>query len=96
MIFTLVNTDSLGNRIVLSDLPTTIGRDPTADVRLTDFWVGEFQCLLAQDEDRLTVLDLGNRIGTFVNGVRINWKAGLMLGDTLTVGRSHFVVENER
>jgi pSer/pThr/pTyr-binding forkhead associated (FHA) protein len=69
-----------------------IGRDAAAEVRLEDSWVGHYQCIIDEEEGRLRVLDLGSRNGTFVNGVRIR-RTELRPGDTLTVGRTDFVVQ---
>ena len=90
----LVSAGPPERRIVLDRLPAMLGRHASADVRLDDSWVGSFQCLLDQERGKLRVLDLGTRTGTFVNGVRIK-RAELRHGDTLTVGRTTFVVHYE-
>jgi pSer/pThr/pTyr-binding forkhead associated (FHA) protein len=79
-------------RIVVDRLPAMLGRDETAEICLADSWVGHFQCILDQEAGKLRVLDLGSRTGTFVNGVRVK-ATELMPGDTLTVGRTDFVVQ---
>jgi pSer/pThr/pTyr-binding forkhead associated (FHA) protein len=87
----LTSPDPLRDKIVLEGLPATIGRDDSADVCVEDPWVSRFHCILTDDDERPRVLDLGTASGTFVNGERIR-AADLLLGDTLTVGRSTFVV----
>ncbi len=91
---TLVSAGPTERRIVLDKLPAMIGRHVSSDIPLDDSWVGGFQCLLDQERGKLRVLDLGTRTGTFVNGVRIK-RAELRHGDTLTVGRTTFVVQYE-
>ena len=90
----LVSAGPPERRIALDALPAMIGRHASAEIALEDSWVGSFQCLLDQDHGKLRVLDLGTRTGTFVNGVRIK-RAELRHGDTLTVGRTTFVVHYE-
>jgi pSer/pThr/pTyr-binding forkhead associated (FHA) protein len=87
----LVRAGPPERRIVVDRLPAMIGRHVSADISLDDSWVGGFQCLLDEDRGKLRVLDLGTKTGTFVNGVRIK-RAELRHGDTLTVGRTDFVV----
>jgi pSer/pThr/pTyr-binding forkhead associated (FHA) protein len=87
----LVNIGPPERRIVLDNLPAMIGRDDSADISLRDSWVGWFQCILDQDEGKLRVLDLGSQNGTFVNGARVR-TAELKVGDTLTVGRTSYVL----
>jgi pSer/pThr/pTyr-binding forkhead associated (FHA) protein len=91
----LISARQPERRIALDSLPVMIGRDPSADVRLEDSWVGHYQCILDEDGDTLRVLDLGSRTGTFVNGTRIK-RSALLPGDVLTVGRTQFVVQYER
>ncbi len=81
-------------KIALSELPAMIGRDVTADVCMADSWVGRFQCMLDEEGGVLRVLDLGSRIGTFVNGQRVK-KATLLPGDVLTLGMTDYLVQYE-
>jgi pSer/pThr/pTyr-binding forkhead associated (FHA) protein len=90
----LLSAGSPQRRIEVRQLPAMIGRDESADIHLGDSWVGHFQCILDQEEGHLRVLDLGSRNGTFVNGRRVK-RADLMPGDTLTIGRTDFVVYYE-
>jgi pSer/pThr/pTyr-binding forkhead associated (FHA) protein len=85
---------SAGREIVLNDLPAIIGRSDTADICLNDTDTGEFQCIIEQDEGRLSVADIAGGLGTFVNGDSIT-NTVLMPGDRLTVGRSNFTVQYE-
>ena len=82
-------------RIVLDDLPAMVGRDVNAKVSLDDSFVARFQCIVDEEGGLLRVLDLGSRIGTFVNGSRVRGAAILTPGDRLTVGRTNFIVQYE-
>jgi pSer/pThr/pTyr-binding forkhead associated (FHA) protein len=88
----LTNTDDPTHKIVLNTLPAMLGQDEYAEVRLKDSWVGRYQCIIDQEGDRLMVLDLGSKTGTYIDGMRVR-KAHLLPGDTLTVGRTNFLVE---
>jgi pSer/pThr/pTyr-binding forkhead associated (FHA) protein len=88
----LVSVGPPERNIIVDELPAMIGRDAAADISLDDSWVGHFQCIIDREGDKLRVLDLGSRNGTFINGVRIR-RATLMPGDTLTVGRTDFIVQ---
>ena len=88
----LTNTDDPKHKIVLSRLPAMLGQDEYAEVRVEDSWVGRYQCIIDREGDRLTVLDLGSKNGTFIDGMRIR-RSHLMPGDTLTLGRTNFLVE---
>jgi pSer/pThr/pTyr-binding forkhead associated (FHA) protein len=79
-------------RIVLDKLPAILGQGCDAEVRLDDSWVCPYHCLLSEEDGLLVVLDLGSRTGTYIDGMRVR-RAHLMPGDTLTVGRTSFVVE---
>jgi pSer/pThr/pTyr-binding forkhead associated (FHA) protein len=79
--------------VVLDTLPAMIGRDASAEVNVEDSFVGTCHCIVDRDGDRLRVLDLGSRTGTFVNGHRVRRAAFLMPGDRLTVGRTSFIVQ---
>jgi len=87
----LISADA---EIVLNDLPAIIGRSRTADVCVEDGGMGEFECIIEQDDGRLSVADITGGLGTFVNGDRIT-RAALMRGDRLGVGRSNFTVQYE-
>lgn len=86
---TLVSGDA---GIVLNDLPVMIGRNHAADVCLDDAGTGEFQCIIEQDDDGLSIADIAGGLGTFVNGRRIT-KTALLPGDRLGVGKSDFTVQ---
>jgi pSer/pThr/pTyr-binding forkhead associated (FHA) protein len=90
----LIGTESPYRRIVIDKLPAVVGRAASAEVCLNDSFVGSYQCIIEQGDEGIVVWDLGTRTGTFVNGVRIR-RGPLMPGDTLTVGRTDFIVQYE-
>lgn len=79
--------------LLVNHLPVTIGRDPIADIRLSDGRVSRFHCIVDLPEfgEGLVVRDLGSRYGTYVNGEKIR-EAPLANGDILTIGTSAFKI----
>jgi hypothetical protein len=77
--------------IVLDQFPVIVGLDPGADVCLDDSSVGHYQCMIDDSDGFLMVWDLGTKLGTTINGVRISQKAVLMPGDEIGIGKNRFV-----
>jgi pSer/pThr/pTyr-binding forkhead associated (FHA) protein len=88
----LTNRDRSQSPIVLDQLPVIVGLDAGADICLDDSSVGHYQCMIDDSDGVLMVWDLGTKLGTTINGVRISQKAPLMSGDELGIGRNRFVV----
>jgi pSer/pThr/pTyr-binding forkhead associated (FHA) protein len=63
-----------------------IGRDPAADVVLSDQVVSRHHARVQLDQDGAYVVDLDSRNGTFVNGTQIHNSARVQPGDQLMVG----------
>jgi pSer/pThr/pTyr-binding forkhead associated (FHA) protein len=82
-------------RLVVREFPAVVGRDPDADVRLTDPWVSRAHCELYDLEGMLAVRDLGSRHGTFINGVKVT-DSILMPGDKLQIGMTRLEVSYKR
>ena len=91
----LANVDRQKPPIVLDQFPVIVGLDPSADVCLDDSSVGHYQCMIDRSDGVLMVWDLGTKVGTTINGVRISQKAPLMSGDELGIGRNRFVAHYE-
>ncbi len=85
-------TDSRTGKFSMDQLPVIVGLDPGSDICLNDSAVGHYQCMIDTDDDGLMVWDLGTKLGTYINGVRVQKKAPIMPGDELTFGRNSFVV----
>ena len=88
----LTSVDRSKPPIILYQFPVIVGLDPGADICLDDSSVGHYQCMIDDSDGVLMVWDLGTKLGTVINGVRISQKAPLMPGDELGIGKSRFVV----
>lgn len=66
--------------------PTTIGRDPTNDIVLTDRSVSGHHAVIQRHEAEWVLADLGSRNGTFVNGAPLAGEAGISAGDVVQFG----------
>jgi hypothetical protein len=75
-----------GRRITLPIGTHTIGRAPAVGVAITDGTLSREHVRLHHDGDRVTVVDLGSRNGTRVNGYRIVGAHELRDGDLLQLG----------
>ena len=70
----------------------TIGRDPGANMVLTDPEVSALHCELRAVSEGILVKDLGSTNGTFLGPVRVR-EATIATTSELTVGRSKVIVE---
>ena len=77
--------------VVLATFPLEIGRGMDADVQLSDAHVSRRHCEIMAANGALTVVDLGSKNSTFVNGVRRD-NSPLSPGDVLGVGEMRFVL----
>ncbi len=87
----LICSDRQKPPIVLEQFPVIIGLDRGADLCLNDSSVGHYQCMIDETDGVLTIWDLGTKLGTLINGVRISRMESLLPGDELTIGRNRFV-----
>jgi pSer/pThr/pTyr-binding forkhead associated (FHA) protein len=88
----LVSVDRQKPPITLHQFPVIVGLDPGADICLDDSSVGHYQCMIDDSDGVLMIWDLGTKLGTTINGVRIAQKAPLRSGDELGIGKHRFVV----
>jgi len=86
-VIVLVGT-SVGAMFKIPAGEAVIGRSRRADIRLTDDGVSRFHAAIRHDGQRLIIEDRGSRNGTFVNGVKVDGRAGLADGDKIQVGRT--------
>ncbi len=77
-------------RMVLS-LPVIIGRD-CAGENLADEEISRQHLRLVPSPTALSVLDLGSRNGTTVNGFRLAGRRALSAGDVVRLGRTEIIV----
>lgn len=88
----LIRLDRQKPPIVLQQFPVIVGLDRGADICLDDSSVGHYQCMIDETDGLLTVWDLGTKLGTSINGLRVSPTATLMPGDELTIGKNCFLV----
>jgi hypothetical protein len=66
--------------------PSTIGRDPTNDIVLTDRSVSGHHAVIQRIDSEWVVTDLQSRNGTLVNGSLLAGEAGISAGDVVQFG----------
>jgi signal transduction histidine kinase len=69
-----------------------IGRSEVAHIQVRDRLVSALHAVLALEDDKWKIRDLGSRNGTFVNGNRVA-ETPLQRGDTITVGETSFTFD---
>ena len=82
-----------GKKVKLSPGEVIIGRDEAAKLRIASSDVSRQHCKLVVTADSVTVVELGSRNGTFVDGAPIHKSQVLDSGSTLTVGPMTFKLE---
>jgi len=82
-----------GKKVKLSTGDVIIGRDEAAKLRIASSDVSRQHCKLVVTADSVTVVELGSRNGTFIDGVPIHQSQVLESGSTLTVGPMTFKLE---
>lgn len=88
----LCKKNGLRKSFQLPSTVTVIGRREDCDLCIPLMVVSRKHCELNQDQESLTVRDLGSRNGTFLNGQQID-EAQIKAGDQLQVGPLTFAVQ---
>jgi hypothetical protein len=84
----LVSRDSVTHDIV------KVGRDPKSHLRVDDPAASRMHAVIeVASPSEITLIDLGNDPGTYVNGERIN-KCRLRVGDRVDIGSTQLILEN--
>ena len=84
----LISRDSVTHDIV------KVGRDPKSHLRVDDPAASRMHAVIeVASPSEITLIDLGNDPGTYVNGERIN-KCRLRVGDRIDIGSTQLVLEN--
>jgi Nif-specific regulatory protein len=83
-----------GQRIVLSENETTIGRDPSNSLPISDPLLSRQHCLIRKVDEEFFIVDLNSRNGIFVNDIPVRERA-LQHGDQVELGNSLFVFSTE-
>lgn len=96
--YQLKSTDADGQILLfpLHKPRTTVGRDPSNDIVLTDTDVSRWHALLIVDDGRLSIRDVGATNGLFVNNARIHERQSLEVGHLLIIGSNLFVVDRDQ
>ncbi len=68
--------------------PVTLGRSEEADVVLRDPYAAEFHIRLVNENEGLSLIDLGSVTGTYVNGKRVSAPLQLNKGDAIQIGKT--------
>jgi FHA domain-containing protein len=84
----LISRDSVTHDIV------KVGRDPKSHLRVDDPAASRMHAVIeVASPSEITLIDLGNDPGTYVNGERIN-KCRLRVGDRVDIGSTQLILEN--
>ncbi len=81
-----------GREIKIGVPQFVIGRGEDAHLRPSSDLISRNHCALKIENASLTIVDLGSRNGTFINGQQIHEPYLAKVGDTLRVGRLQFEV----
>jgi pSer/pThr/pTyr-binding forkhead associated (FHA) protein len=90
---TAISGDGKGKSQEYSSLPISIGRYTDNDIVITDSIVSRRHCIIASDGLKISVIDLGSKNGTYVNGSRFSDESVLLNGDVITIGIINLQIE---
>jgi two-component system cell cycle response regulator len=81
-----------GHRFFLTQLEMTIGRDPTADISVSDQGISRKHAKLTKEEGKVRLTDLGSSNGTFINDKKVTPGDSVILAkeDMIKLGSSIF------
>lgn len=79
-----------GERFVLRDVLTRLGRHPASEISLDDITVSRRHAEITREGRRYVVRDVGSLNGTYVNQERID-EVGLEHGDEVQIGKFRLV-----
>ena len=89
--------DKLVNELILQkDSVTTIGRDPSNGIHLVNPAVSRFHAKLYRQGWEFYIEDMGSSNGTFLNGRKVSWKAGLKRNDKITIAKYTLIFLDDR
>lgn len=78
--------DGTKQRFALNKDRITIGRSRENDVFLPDQWLSRHHAEIRKREDGYSLVDLGSKNGTLLNGTRVKDECRLRIGDVVTLG----------
>ena len=76
----------VGNFRLSRRRPTTVGRDPSNDIVLTDRSVSGHHAVIRRYDSEWVLADLESRNGTLVNGAVVSGEMGISGGDIVQFG----------
>lgn len=85
----LISMDGQKKKFKLSDDTTTLGKSEFVNIGVRGFWVSKLQAKVVREGDAYTILNVGHRGKTKVNGEPTN-STTLKNGDIVEVGKSVF------
>ena len=80
-----------GKSFLLTSAQNMIGRDPAAQVTLSDPTVSNHHAVIRMDADRTSIADLGSQAGTQVDGESVQGSP-ISVGDRVVIGQSEFML----
>ena len=80
-----------GKSFLLTSAQNMIGRDPSAEVTLSDPTVSNHHAVIRVDEDRTSIADLGSEAGTQVDGEPVQG-ISISIGERVVIGQSEFIL----
>lgn len=83
--------DINGERVVVRDLPVTLGRGSTADITVEDTGVSRRHLDIVQQDGTYLAVDLGSTNGSYLDGQRLHGRAELRNGSVIEMGRARIV-----
>jgi pSer/pThr/pTyr-binding forkhead associated (FHA) protein len=96
LLFVLVGPiGGLARRVEFQSYPVLIGRQPAADLRLSDPFASHVHCLVHYVNGVIMVQDLESRNGTVLNGESIRI-ADLREGDVIRIGITEISIQSIR
>lgn len=75
-------------RYAINDSPVVLGRSSDADILIDDTGVSRKHVEILLQGERAWAVDLGSTNGSHVNGERLNGRAEIFDGSTITLGRT--------
>ena len=79
--------------IPLPSKVTVIGRRRNCDLRIPLESVSRRHCQISDENDQLTLRDLGSRNGTLLNGRKLNNEEVVKAGDYIQIGQALFALQ---
>jgi pSer/pThr/pTyr-binding forkhead associated (FHA) protein len=84
-----------GQEYALSQRQTLIGRSRRCVIVLNSRLASREHCVLERSGSALTLIELGSKNGTWVNGERVSRRRQLAKGDEIRIGSDHLEVVEE-